>query len=223
MEIIEFLKSKSGFIGITGPAGSGKTYLCNLLSETLSCSIYSIDYRFIGDTKYRNELLQNKFNHSIDEYKDACNQYNWWDWNKIIEDINLLKANSPLEFNTYDRNSGEYFKKIIPNFKKINLIEGAILGSDLILNTLDYIIFIVEEDEIRFLRLLEKDKNRRNINEICARFLITQYSESLYYNNVLFKIENQKILFINSKGNFIPLLKNKIRFKNNFIPYPMEI
>jgi len=53
------------------------------------------------------------------------------------------------------------------------LHEGAILGPAYIIKNLKKIIFVKTAEELRFERLLKKDRSRRSFNEICARFLVT--------------------------------------------------
>ena len=49
-----------------------------------------MDYRFIGDSLFRKELLYSKLKSSVDNYIDAVNQLNWWDWIKIEDDLKKL-------------------------------------------------------------------------------------------------------------------------------------
>ena len=62
-----------GFVGIVGPAGVGKTFFSNEIAKILNCHVYSLDFRFIGDSLFRKELLYNKLKSSIDNYIDAVN------------------------------------------------------------------------------------------------------------------------------------------------------
>jgi hypothetical protein len=50
---------------------------------------------------------------------------------------------------------------------------------------------------VRFERILAKDSARRSFNEILARFLITEYSETIYYRN-LFTWAADRIVFVDT-------------------------
>lgn len=167
-------------ISVTGGAGAGKT----TYSLNKSDNVYSIDTRFIGDPLFRINLLNAKSS-NVDDYIDACNQYNWWNWDLIIEDIKkFISGNDIIIKNGYDRLSGEFNHNKILSWDKDLIIEGSILGYD-IPEISDYIIYLNVDSNTRLSRLIDKDKNRRSGSDIAARFLITEYSEGLYYNWLL--------------------------------------
>jgi hypothetical protein len=59
------------------------------------------------------------------------------------------------------------------------------------------VFFLCTPARIRFGRILAKDQGRRSFNEILARFLITEYSETLHYR-ALFSSVQDRLLFIES-------------------------
>ena len=184
-----------GFVGIVGPAGVGKTFFSNEIAKILNCHVYSLDFRFIGDSLFRKELLYNKLKSSIDNYIDAVNQLNWWDWIKIENDLKTLEDKKIISIKSpYERNIGKNISDITIKHQNYTLVEGAILGDVNILKFFKKIIFLHSSQERRFNNLLKKDLNKRKFNEICARFLITEYSEMLYYKK-LFKLKEMDILF----------------------------
>jgi uridine kinase len=191
----------SGLFGITGPAGSGKTYAAETLSATHGCALYSADFRFIGDSEERRALLDRKQGRSVVDYQDSANQFNWWDWSTIYRDLNELMAGSAVVLDSpYDRKSGKKMDPIrIKPSKKI-LFEGAILGPPQLIDRFTRILYIHSPPKIRFDRILEKDIKRRSFNDVLARFLITEYSETIYYKN-LFSWARDKLVFVDALSN----------------------
>ncbi len=187
-----------GTYGITGPAGVGKTFTANKLAETVGHAIYSADYRFIGNSEEREMLLLRKQTRSVQDYKDAANQFNWWDWGSILSDLeDLQSGNSVRIAKPYDRATGNYGADLaLPATDRL-IYEGAIFGPPYIVNRLKQIFFLWVDPSVRFQRLMEKDRGRRSFNEMLARFLITEYSETLYYRN-LFKWAEDKIIVVDA-------------------------
>lgn len=215
--------SKSKLIGITGSAGSGKTVLTATLIENNPNFIhYSADYKFIGDSTFRKDLLKKKFENSLDSYIDMCNQYNWWDWNSIEKDLLDLKSNKEVVLSTkYNRDLGKQEEGIVfkPTLDSKIIFEGALLGNIQILDSLEEIVFIYTDKQKRFNRLVQKDITKRSLNEIIARFLITEYSENKHYQ-FLFKYYEKKIKVLDENYDFISFdldLLNDIQY----IPVPI--
>lgn len=210
-----------GLYGITGPAGTGKSFASIGVSSVTNSTVYSTDFRFIGDSITRRMLLIRKQAKSIDDYRDSVNQFNWWDWGAILSDLEKLLAGFDVNLlAAYDRSSGYAVTNILlPANDKI-IIEGALLGPHYLVSKIKKVFFICSAPDIRFQRLLLKDSGKRSFSEICARFLITEYSETIYYKN-LFKWANDRILFLDGltglpcgrpdfpKDLFIPLRSNE--------------
>lgn len=218
-----FIKnSKYKLVALTGPAGAGKTTLAqNLTFYSQDSTYYSIDYRFIGDGLFRKKLLELKAGRSLESYIDACNQYNWWNWDEIEKDINEFIKNKSLTLdNIYDRNTGHFIKNETIHGNTL-FVEGALLGPSSLVSKFDKIFFLYESSDVRIARLLEKDKNRRSTSEILARFLVTEYSENLYYKNVLSKFVD-KIITINGEYVITPPMLNHFP-ADYYIPFPIKI
>lgn len=192
-----------GLYFLTGGAGSGKTTLSEGLSKH-GITVYSMDWRFIGDSDYRRHLLASKRIVSFDSYVDACNQFNWWNWNQIIEDCTKLMNGESLTFNSYDRNSTvpSYDITTLAPTDKI-LLEGAIPGPLQLINAFNRIFMLCTPVEERIMRLLKKDQGRRNPIEVIQRFLITEYSERAAYSS-LNRCAGRKIRCVDGEGNILP-------------------
>jgi cytidylate kinase len=185
-----------GVYGITGPAGAGKSYAAKRVAEELRCSVYSADFAFIGSSSERKMLLSKKQMRSIDAYKDAANQFNWWDWGTILSDLEDLQSGRDVEIEApYDRTTGELGGAVTISATDTLVYEGAIFGPPFLATRLKQIFFLWVDPAVRFQRLLEKDQGRRSFNEILARFLITEYSETLYYGKLLQWV-GDKVIFI---------------------------
>jgi len=185
-ELLNFNNLEEGVYAITGGAGAGKSTITEHIEKTYP--VIHFDDFFIGDSFYRKDLLIRK-GASIAEYIDACNQYNWWDWPEI--------------FGVVDRYKAKYSKFFV---------EGAILGPTL--HYYKHIFFVYESSEVRFTRICKRDKGKRNIHELMARFLVTEFSENYYYRNYLGR-NSLPITYMSSYGavtpHFTPL-------DNAFIP-----
>lgn len=218
-EIESFLvNSAFRVIGVTGNAGAGKSTLAKSLPKENFIS-YSIDGRFVGDSQFRKHLLKAKAESSIHAYIDACNQFNWWDWDSVIRDVSTLAANEPVVLEAYDRDKGAFCSEsLVPDGRRV-VCEGALLGPEAITELLDVIVFVYSPIKVRLERLIQKDAARRNVTEIVARFLITEYSETLYYQH-LFENQREKIFFVNGNGAFIPHPPDVLA-SESFIPLPL--
>lgn len=214
LNLINIIK-QNRFVVITGQAGAGKTYLASKCKEQGFANVYSTDFRFFGDSNYRKTLLETKKNNFF-EYVEAMNQYSWWDWNTItLEVFDCLNSDSKIVLeNIYNRDTGDIIDIFEEEKKQTLILEGAIISESL-LKKCDKIVCVIAGDELRFNRLLKKDRARRHFIEIINRYMITNYSENLYFNNVLslfkdkiiFTDENYSIInynFINRK-NYLPL------------------
>ncbi len=185
-----------GAFGITGPAGSGKTFAAKAVAAAGGAALYSTDLRFIGDSRERRELLERKQARSVTDYSDSANQYNWWDWASIQRDVGELAAGRAVTLDApYDRESGKQSDALQIAPARTLILEGAILGPPQLVDRLRRIFFICTPAKLRFDRLLQKDSGRRSFNDILARFLITEYSETIYYQN-LFSWARERITFI---------------------------
>lgn len=207
--------SRFRVVGITGGSGSGKTTFAKMLSDD---GVYSIDSRFIGDSVFRKHLLNFKGKSSLDAYVDSCNQHNWWNWDAIETDIMQYFKDGFISLNDYyDRDTSKYEDDKIINGKPL-IVEGAILGPDAIVNSLESIFFVVTPKEQRLARLIKKDSSRRELGEILARFLITEFSENLYYHYLL-AVHKDKINFVDENYKWLDgILPRDVFSSHHYIP-----
>ena len=209
--INQYLQSgkKHFTVGICGRAGSGKTFLSGRLSIELSLKnidtvVYSGDWRFFLDSDERKRWLKEKWKVGIDAYVGAINQLTWWDYNKISNDLDSVSMGDSLVITgAYNRETGK--KDGMASIKGIDkgviLYENCILGDIKLLNKLDLLVFVNTSDIICFERLIKKDSDRRSITDIASRFIITTYSENVFFSFIFDKFKN-KLIVCDSDGSF---------------------
>ena len=216
MELSDFLVNKfyqlKGrrnriLVGITGRAGSGKTTLSKVVAQELNYRgidniIYSGDWRFALDSTKRKETLKEKWKSGINAYLNAANQFNWWDYNSIFNDLSELVKGNDVEINhAYNRVTGQkdLSLKIHSIERGIVFYENAILGGVEHLNQIDAIILINTPDLLCFERTIKKDTGRRTLYETVIRYLMTTYSENIFLER-LFDQFKHKIVSCDSYG-----------------------
>jgi uridine kinase len=209
----------TGLYAITGPAGAGKTFVSSALAQSGDFAVYSADFRFISDSYERQALLDRKADRSANDYRDSVNQYNWWDWAAIERDLAVLLSGTPVKLaQAYERSTGQRSATHTISPARSVILEGAILGPPPLVSRINRIIFLCTPPEVRFFRILEKDRHRRGFDEILARFLITEYSETIYYRN-LFSWARDKVVFVDAASGEPtrpPVLSSRL-----FLPMPM--
>jgi len=202
------LKSRQRIlVGICGRAGAGKTTMARnlfkeLIERDIDCRSYSGDWRFILDSSNRKRWLEEKWRVGIDAYMYAINQFNWWDLEKIYEDLNQLLDGKPLELEkAYDRKSGKKDLTIrLPAIKEgVICFENCVLGGVECLEETDVIVLLSTPDKVCFERVMNKDAQRRSLPEIATRYLITTYSENIFLKLVLEKFRH-KLVTCDSHG-----------------------
>jgi len=201
---LELINKRPVLIGICGRAGSGKSTLMKKIVEKLSISsaFYSGDWRFKLDSKQRKAWIEEKWLAGMSEYLKAINQFYWWDFEKIYQDLEALsKGDSIIIENAYDRTTGEKNLRVNVSGVRDGIIfyENCVLGGTEILEKLDIIILLNVPDAVCLQRLVDKDSSRRTLPEIVARYLITTYSENLFFKFLIEKYHT-KLLICDSDG-----------------------
>lgn len=196
-------------VGICGRAGSGKTTLSDKISGELAekgveTATYSGDWRFIQDSQTRQIWLKEKWKAGIGAYMYAINQFTWWNFEQIQYDLGKLSAGAPVTISGgYNRLTGRMDLDIhIPAISRgIILYENSILGGVEVLEKIDSVILVNTPDAICFTRLLQKDVARRTVPEIATRYLVTTYSENIFFHLLLDHFSS-KTLICDSDGRF---------------------
>ena len=189
-------------VGVCGRAGAGKTTITNKIAEQLkekgiSSMPYSGDWRFKLDSIGRKLYFQERWNQGLAQYLLAVNQFTWWDFDRIYEDLKRLsRGQSVVIDNAYDRESGKKRLKVkIPEIKRgVVFYESNILGGMEILEKLDLIVLLNTQDRVCFERMIKKDSDRRSVTELAARNIVTTYSENLFYQMLLDKFHEKVIV-----------------------------
>jgi uridine kinase len=195
-------------VGLCGRAGSGKTTLGNKITEELkreniSTVCYSGDLRFTFDSETRGKWLNEKWRVGFSEYLKAVNQFNWWNFEKIQCDLQKLGEGQAFVIEGgYDRKTGN--KNLHITFPQttqgIILYENCVLGGIELLEQLDAIVLLNTPEKLCLERLIVKDSNRRNLTSVMTRFLVTTYSENIFFNMLLDKFMG-RVVACDSEGH----------------------
>lgn len=194
-------------VSVCGRAGSGKTTLANSLKEDLAkegiASVcYSGDLRFRFDSRTRRQWLIDKWNAGLHEYLNAVNQFNWWNFDLIRSDLNKLASGHAVTVTDgYDRKTGN--KNLQVKFPSMHngvvLYENCILGDIEFLQQLNLIFLVNTPDKTCLERTITRDVERRSLTDILCRFLITCYSENIFFKMLLNQFRNKTVI-CNSDG-----------------------
>lgn len=184
-------------IGITGGIGSGKTVLCKMLAKR-GFKVYNAD--MIAKNLYRTDKklvnsLTKAFGKEILNFKGKINLF------KLKEIIFLNKKN----YETINRLVHpvviNYLKREIRKSKyELVIIESAVLFESGFNNSLDYIVTVYADKNIRSKRLMIRDESSRNEINHLMKFQIDDKK----------KMEMSDFVIMNNKG--IDELKKQVDF-----------
>lgn len=201
---LEKIRKRPVLIGVCGRAGSGKSTLVGKITSELTVPsvFYSGDWRFKLASEQRKLWIEEKWLSGMSEYLRAVNQFNWWDFDKIYADLDMLgRGDSVTIKNAYDRESGRKDSEINLSGVKDGVIfyENCILGGVEILEKLDIVIMLNVSDAVCLQRTVERDSARRTLPDIVARYLVTTYSENIFFRLLMDGFPS-KLLVCDSEG-----------------------
>lgn len=221
--LLKLAHPNTKLIGITGRARAGKTTFAKKLKLEygkvgIKAEIYSADFRFKLCSQDRKKLIQSSFNGNIGDYIRSVQQSSWWDFSLIYYDLLSLYSGKPIEIKgAYDRTNGLKNQHIKIRSADIIIYESAILGDSKILDILDQILFIDTPGSLCLKESIETDSSRRSITEIASRFILTSYSENLFYNELFLRYK-EKVSVINREGDTV---QKDLDFESiSFFPIP---
>ena len=177
-------------IGITGPAGAGKTTMIAPFIQTMIeskggwCSIMGLDSFFKLSSEDRSQWLKEGKESGEREYAFRSNQMNWWDFSNAECSLRSLKAGKPLHLtNVYNRADKGRLTGTIriapPLGKGIFILDGVAIAH---LQEIDALLYVHAHDDIRFQRLVIRDAHR-GYDAAQERFKLTQEFERQYFRD----------------------------------------
>ena len=193
-------------IVITGPSGSGKSYLSNRLSKLFYNSIV-----IKTDSYYRDNILIRFLSIFLYDIYDRFLSIKKYEIMKTLISINNKER--LISFYNYDfKRKHSSHSKIRINYNRDNqfiILEG-IFGHRLDLNYQETINIVCEEGkEICFKRRILRDQldRGRSNSEVVKKF---NRSWFLFYKNIKNYTDNNKVIYLNPVNNFS---YNKLVFK----------
>jgi uridine kinase len=157
-------------IAIAGGSGSGKTTVANVILESVGVNriVYLPHDAYYRDLSAMDEHLRSKVN---------FDHPNSLETELLITHIKELKKWHPIEMPIYDfttHTRTKQTKKIVPQL--IIVVEGILIFAEPKLRELfDVKIFVDTDDDIRFIRRLERDiaERGRNMENVIKQYLNT--------------------------------------------------
>jgi len=179
-------------VGVCGRAGAGKSTLARTLVQELrglgiDSICYAGDWKMSLDSMSRKAWIRQSWQDGVNAYLNAINQFNWWDFGAIREDLSrIMRGDSLTLRGAYDRGTGKQDLLVeLPALDSgVVVFENAILGGVDDLSRFDMILLLNTSDRTCFERTLGKDAARRSLPEIAARYLMTTYSENFFLESL---------------------------------------
>ncbi|MFQ6791949.1 uridine kinase [Thomasclavelia sp.] len=162
---------KPVIIGIAGGSASGKSSIANEIYQYFkhdhSVKIIRLD-DYYKDQSHLTMEERTKINY---DHPMA------FDMDLLVEHLDLLKANQPIEKPVYDftiHNRSDKIEKIEP--RDVFILEGVfVLQEKRIRERCDILIYVDTDADIRFIRRLKRDMKERNrsLDSVCNQYLTT--------------------------------------------------
>ncbi|WP_269605686.1 uridine kinase family protein [Prochlorococcus marinus] len=198
---------------ITGPSGSGKSYLSNKLSKIFYNSIV-----IKTDSYYRDNILIQILSNFIYDIYDRPFSIKKDELNKTLRSIqNEDRFITFYNYNFILKKSTKSIKSINYNNDNQFLIIEGIFAHRLDLNYQDTINILCDgRKDICFQRRLKRDKRERGRNNIEVKNKFKQ-SWNLFYKNIKYYVNNYNVMEVNllKKDSYNRLIINLKNIKNN--------
>ncbi len=164
------VKKINTIIAVAGGTASGKTTISNKIINEIGSdkvTLISLD-NYYNDHSNLNHKQRIKINY---DHPNAI------DIKMIVDDLTKLAYNQPIQQFIYDYKNNLRTKKIIKvSPSKVIILEGIlILAIEEIRKLADIKIFIKTDDDIRFIRRLERDikERKRTVESVINQYLTT--------------------------------------------------
>lgn len=229
---------QSSVLGITGRAGAGKTTFTTgfvefCIKNGVNVVAYNGDWDFILSSKERKEWIEApRMAGDLTEYARRANQENWWDFEAMSRNIGLLRSGSAIHLtNAYDQRTGEKNLSVPlePPKDGLIIIEQPFIG--FVIQQLDGIVYLHIKPDVGFMRLFQRDVQKRGIYASVQRFAETTMSEDLHLSKYLQQMQafGQKFVFVDNTEfnapNFMPdssLLEEIVKQPFTSLLVPMQ-
>lgn len=161
--------NRTFIVGIDGLGGAGKSTISEELYELLSEENYNVALLHIDDFIHPRAVRYN------DNYAEWECYYNiQWRYDYLINEI-INPIRNGTEFDTmvelYDKDNDTYFlSEVNIPVGSIVIIEGVFLQRQELKDAFDYMIYIDIPEEVRFNRVLERDRYIGDKEQIKAKY-----------------------------------------------------
>lgn len=162
-------RSKSFIIGIDGLGGAGKTTFSESLYKILQQHKYTVQTLHLDDFIHKISI---RYNPKIDDVE--CYYNVQWRYNYLVKNVlEPFKLHNRIEgiIEIYDKDNDKYNHKHI-NLSKdpVLLIEGIFLQRVELKKYFDFVIYMDTPKDIRFQRVLDRDKYIGDIEQIISKY-----------------------------------------------------
>jgi len=177
-------------VGITGPAGAGKSTTSHLLAEhamrlSVPLQVLPLDAFFRLSSRARKEWLAEGERIGGQELARRSDMTTWWDFDRLVDVINRLRRMEVVHlYNIYNREDGGDLTgelTIDLHGGGILVVEGVAVAHLRAQGLVDILIYVETREDIRRVRLLQRDGDRRRGVEAEKRWRLTQAFEQRYF------------------------------------------
>lgn len=176
-------------IGIDGLGGAGKSTISEELCDLLNKENYNVAILHIDDFIYPKAIRYN------DNYAEWECYYNLqWRYDYLVNEIlNPIKCGTDFkdEIELYNKDNDSYLlSEINVPVGSIVIVEGVFLQRQELKGIFDYMIYIDIPENIRFNRVLERDRYIGNKQQIKSKYENRYFPAEHYYTELCSPSEN---------------------------------